>query len=178
MRDILKPSFSLFLVCLVVTFFVALAYNITKNEIIKREVENLNLAMKEVLPEGTNFNEITSNFDKAYGKIKVKGVYESEAGIVFSLLSPGYGGDVTVIIGINNEGFVSGVRLGPNKETPSLGKNAEKPSFTKQFDNLSIDSSIADKVDAISGATITSNAVKNATQMACDRYKEYEGGSK
>lgn len=178
MRDIFKPAFSLLIICAVITFFVALTYNVTKDEIRHRELEELNAAMEEVLPDGKNFNEITNDIKADEGgDIKIDGVYESDAGMVFSLLTPGYGGDVAVIVGISNNGEVSGVRLGSNNETPSLGKQAEEPFFTSRFDKISTTANIADSVDSISGVTITSTAVKNAVQAACGHYNKYKGGA-
>lgn len=177
MRDILKPAFSLVIICAVITFFVTLTYNVTKDEIRHRQLEELNAAMAEVLPEGKNFNEITNEFKNGEEDIKIDGVYESNAGMVFSLLTPGYGGNIAVIVGINNNGEISGVRLGSNNETPSLGKQAEEPFFTSRFEEISTTDSIADSVDSISGVTITSTAVKNAVQAACGHYNEYKGGA-
>jgi len=177
MRDIFKPAVSLLIICTVITFFVALTYNVTKDTIRDRELEALNTAMSEVLPEGKSFSEITNDFEESFGAVKVDGVYESRAGMVFSLLTPGYGGDVSVIIGIGDDGFVKGVRLGSNNETPSLGKQAEEPFFTSRFNQLSTKENVADAVDAISGVTITSTAVKNAVQTACDQYNKYKGGA-
>lgn len=177
MRDILKPAFSLVIICAVITFFVALTYNVTKDEIRHQELEKLDTAMSEVLPEGKNFEEITNEFDEIYGDIKVDGVYESANGMVFSTLTPGYGGDVTVIIGINNDGHIKGIRLGSNNETPSLGKQAEEPFFTSRFKGMDTNSSIEAEVDSISGVTITSTAVKKAVQSACDMFNEYKGGA-
>jgi len=177
MRDIFKPAFSLVIICAVITFFVALTYNVTKDEIRHQELEKLNTAMSEVLPEGKSFNEITGEFDDAYGDIKVDGIYESANGMVFNLLTPGYGGDVTVVVGISKEGYVKGIRLGSNNETPSLGKQAEEPFFTSRFKGIGTDTSVANEVDSISGVTITSKAVKKAVQSACDLFNEYKGGA-
>ncbi len=177
MREIFKPAFSLLLICVVITFFVGLTYNVTKDTIKHRELEELNAAMSEVLPEGKTFKEITNDFEAAYGEVKVSGVYESGAGMVFSLVTSGYGGDVAVIIGIDNDGAINGVRLGANTETPSLGKQAEEPFFTSRFDKLAVNANIADSVDSISGVTITSTAVKKAVQSACNQYNQFKGGA-
>ena len=178
MRDIFKPAFSLLIICIVITFLVTLTYNVTKDTIRDRELEELNTAMAEVLPEGKNFKEITNEFivDET-DDFKIDGVYESNAGFVFSILTPGYGGDVAVIIGIGNNGVIKGVRLGSNNETPSLGKQTEKPIFTSRFDKLSTNDSMTDSVDSISGVTITSNAVKKAVQAACNQYNKRKGGA-
>jgi len=177
MRDIFKPAFSLLIICAVITFFVGLTYNVTKDTIKQRALDELNAAMSEVLPEGKNFKQITNSFQETDGDVKVDGVYESGAGLVFSLLTPGYGGDVAVIVGIGNDGIISGVRLGSNNETPSLGKQTEEPFFTSRFNKIEVNASIADSVDSISGVTITSTAVKKAVQSACDQYNQFKGGT-
>lgn len=177
MREIFKPALSLLIICTVITFFVALTYNITKDTIRDRELEALNAAMSEVLPEGDNFSDITNDFKESFDTVKVDGVYKSGAGMVFSLLTPGYGGDVSVIIGIGDDGVIKGVRLGSNNETPSLGKQAEESFFTSRFDKLSSNENIMETVDAISGVTITSTAVKRAVETACDQYNKYKGGA-
>ena len=97
--------------------------------------------------------------------------------MVFSILTTGYGGDVTVIIGISKDGYVKGIRLGSNNETPSLGKQAEEPFFTSRFQGINTNSSVDADVDSISGVTITSTAVKKAVQSACDMFNEYTGGA-
>jgi len=182
MRDIAKPALSLVLICILITFFVALTYNVTKSTIRERELEELNIAMAEVLPAGSNFTNITdemlSNVEISDSDLKVDGVYKSDAGYVFNVRVSGYGGDVAVIIGISADNSISGVKLGSNKETPSLGKRAEEPFFTSRFEGVNTDSSIDAGVDSISGVTITSSAVKRAVQDACDLYNEYgKGGS-
>ena len=181
MRDIFKPAFSLLLICVVVTFFVALAYNVTKNTITDREWEELNLAMNEVLPGGAPFKNVTEDLIKAVSVdeslVKINGVFESNSGYVFKVTVSGYGGDVAVIVGVNDNYEINGIRLGSNSETPSLGKNAEEEFFTSRFNKVSTKDNIHDAVDSISGVTITSNAVKNAVQQACKIYNDYKGGA-
>ena len=180
MREIAKPAFSLVIICVVITFFVSLTYNVTKSTIRERELEELNKAMAEVLPEGSNFQNITvemADIIESIGSdIKVDGVYESDAGYVFNVRVSGYGGDVAVIIGIGSDNSIKGVKLGSNKETPSLGKRAEEPFFTSRFDGIDSDQDIDTSVDSISGVTITSSAVKRAVQNACDLYNGYGKG--
>lgn len=180
MREIAKPTLSLVLICVFITFFVSLTYNVTKSTIRERELKELNAAMAEVLPEGSNFENIT---DKILSEavvddtdLKVDGVYASDAGFVFNVRVSGYGGDVAVIVGIGSDNTLRGVQLGSNKETPSLGKRAEEPFFTSRFKSLDVNDSIKDNIDTISGVTITSSAVKRAVQNVCDLYNGYGKG--
>ena len=180
MREIAKPALSLVIICIVITFFVGLTYNVTKSTIRERELEELNKAMAEVLPAGSNFTNITEEMKNSLNiedtDLKLDGVYKSDAGYVFNVRVSGYGGDVAVIIGIGSDNSISGVKLGSNKETPSLGKRAEEPFFTSRFDGVNTGQKIETTVDTISGVTITSSAVKRAVQGACDLYNGYGKG--
>ncbi len=180
MREIAKPALSLVIICVVVTFFVGLTYNVTKSTIREIELKALNEAMAEVLPDGSDFTNITEEINEVAlmedSDLKVDGVYKSDAGFVFNVRVSGYGGDVSVIIGISSDNIITGVKLGSNKETPSLGKRAEEPFFTSRFDGLNSKLEIETSVDSISGVTITSTAVKRAVQGACDLYNGYGKG--
>ena len=180
MREIAKPALSLVIICIVITFFVSLTYNVTKSAIRERELEELNKAMAEVLPEGSNFINVTEDVKNSVKvedtDFKVDGVYKSDAGYVFNVRVSGYGGDVAVIIGIGSDNSITGVKLGSNKETPSLGKRAEEPFFTSRFDGVGAGQEIESTVDSISGVTITSSAVKRAVQDACNLYNGYGKG--
>ncbi|MBN2558258.1 MAG: FMN-binding protein [Clostridia bacterium] len=181
MRDILKPAVSLLIICIFITFSVALVYNVTAETIAEREWEALNIAMNEVLPGGAPFEDITEAFpgiSDSGGTIKITGAFRSEKGYVFNMIAPGYGGDVAVIIGIDENASISGLRLGSNNETPSLGKRAEEEFFTSRFFGINTSENIGDSVDSISGVTITSTAVKKAAQKACEYYNEYKGGGR
>lgn len=176
MRDIFKPALSLLIICTLVTFLVALTFYATENTIDTREKEALDGAMNEVLPNGAPFEEMETDSSFNDESIKLNGVYSSKEGYVFNITVQGYGGDVIVIIGINKNSEISGVRLGPNNETPSLGKKAEESAFTSLFEKLKTKENIAANVDTISGATITSSAVIEAVQKASNYYNRYQGG--
>ncbi|MFO7610885.1 MAG: FMN-binding protein [Clostridia bacterium] len=178
MRDILKPAISLFIICVLITFSVALVYNVTAETIAEREWEALNIAMNEVLPGGAPFEDITeslSGISNPGDTIRITSAFKSEKGYVFNMIAPGYGGDMAVIIGIDENAKISGLRLGSNSETPSLGKRAEEEFFTSRFSGINTNENINDSVDSISGVTITSTAVKKAAQKACEYYNEYKG---
>jgi electron transport complex protein RnfG len=179
MRDILKPAVSLLLICVLVTFSVALVFNITKDTIEAREWEELNEAMSQVMPGGAPFDDISekaAKIDIETSGARLAGAYESEMGYVFNMTVTGYGGEMTVIVGVGKDAEISGLRLGTNSETPSLGKRAEEEFFTSRFEGVGVEEDVEDAVDAISGATVTSKAVMKAASAAGMYYKELSGG--
>lgn len=94
---------------------------------------------------------------------------DTRVGFVIKTLPNGYGGALEVIVGFDLEGTLTGVRVGNHQETPGLGANAKTESFYSQYDGLTLTEPVlvtktevkANEILAISGATITSDAVTN-----------------
>jgi len=88
----------------------------------------------------------------------------------------GFGGDIGVIVGIDvDTSELVGVGITTNKETPGLGARVAEAGFRKAFQGLPLDSEVqvvADggKVDAVSGATISSRGVCEAVNKAVAFY--------
>ena len=76
--------------------------------------------------------------------------------------APGYGGDVTLTLTVEN-GVIVAVRVDAPGETPSFGLPAIARSRRTMLRKNSMD------IDAISGATITCVAIKTAAQAAFDQ---------
>lgn len=90
----------------------------------------------------------------------------------------GYGGNVGLMVGIDvNEDKIYGVGVTTHSETAGLGARAkEDPKFAAQFADMNILEPIkisgdGGKVNALSGATITSRAVCLAATEASERYQ-------
>ena len=78
----------------------------------------------------------------------------------------GYAGDVAVTLGVGTDGLVTGCVVGDLNfvETANFGARAKEPAFAEQF--VGIDAINGGAFQALSGATITSTAVKDATNAA------------
>lgn len=97
---------------------------------------------------------------------------------VLSVVAPdGYSGPIVLLVGINYDGVVNGVRVVRHKETPGLGDAIEvrRSDWIHGFDNKSLvnPASAAWKVkrdggqfDQLTGATITPRAVVKAVHKA------------
>lgn len=89
----------------------------------------------------------------------------------------GYNGDVSFYTGITKEGRLKGVSLLQIAETPGLGMNAESvllPQFrdveAMKFTVVKTGAISMDEIDAISGATITSDAITEGVNAAYECY--------
>jgi len=144
----IKPIIILTIICLVSATALALTNNKTDGLIKRVTAQNLEKSKTVVLPNGTD--------GEAY-----QGVGKS------------FGGDLKVMVGIGTDGKITGVTVTSHSDTPGLGTKAMTTEYLKQYVGLSelpADHINKDnQVDAITGATISSNGVYCAVQNALSK---------
>ena len=123
-----------------------------------------NKMMSALLPGSTSF--APEEFD-ASENTAIKSVYKAENGFVIESVAYGYNGDVTLMVGVSNEGKVTGLVVEDMQETRGLGAKAlTDVPFLAQFLLTGSDAEIGSNVDALTGATVSSKAVTKAVNSA------------
>lgn len=177
-KDILKPALILFVICLVVTALLAGTNLLTKDKIAEQSALEAEQSRKVVLSDADSFEEADGYY---IGKANNETV-----GYVFQTEAKGYGGAVKVMTGISADGQITGVVILEHSETPGLGANAEKASFTDQFKQTALEKGITlvknkapsdGEIEAMTGASITSRAVTNAVNEAITKYNTVKEGA-
>ncbi len=126
------------------------------------QAEHLKI-MQTVLPGSTNFVVEPYSGDD----INIRSVHKAENGFVIETVTAGYAGDITMLIGVSNEGTVTGVVVREMSETFGLGANSLTDHvFLSQFLNTSGEAEVGTTVDAITGATVTSKAIARSVNSA------------
>ena len=156
---------------LVAALLLAVVNAFTAGQIEKNTREKIDAARKEVIGDYA-FEDAEADVEEAK---YITGVYramdgENCAGYVYELESRGYGGTIYLCLGVDDTGCVTGVKVSSHVETKGLGTEAEK-QFMAGFAGMDAVSGNAMQVDAISGATISSNAVKNAVDEALTHFE-------
>lgn len=139
-------------------------------------------AIKSIL-EGASNDPIVDRFKVTDGDVERSffvGKFDGKANtLAFESFGKGYGGDVGLMVGVNIEtDEIIGVSVTTHSETPGLGAQAkDKPDFVSQFKGFSIMDPVSvttdgGKVNAMSGATITSRAVCVAATQAGEAYEK------
>lgn len=166
-NEIIKPVLVLVCICLVVTALLAYINSVTSPIIAKAEQEKTQQAMSEVLCEADGFEklEIRNLPDR------VTEIYTATngAGYVFMLTTKGYGGDMKLICGMDADGVIEQCKTLSHAETSGLGSKTAEDPYRNQYCKKSAET--LGEVDAITGATISSNAYKNAIE---DAFKAYD----
>lgn len=97
-----------------------------------------------------------------------------------------YDGSLQMTVGVKKDGTVLGISFLSLSETPGLGMKADEDSFKTQFQNKKVDYFVYEKsgatgeneINAISSATITSNAVTHGVNAAIYCVNYITGGGR
>ena len=94
-------------------------------------------------------------------------VWKADNGYIVETITYGYAGNITMLIGVNNDGYVTGLQIRDMEETYGLGAEALTDwEFLKQFLRNEGDAEVGSNIDAISGATVTSKAIARSINSA------------
>lgn len=178
MKEISVLTVKLLLICAIVSALLAGVNSITKPIIAENEQKNFEIAMQEVLPDASGFEEVNlGDYTPSETGVTLDSLYRADNGgyVVSTVCSEGYGGDVSVMVGITKDLTVNQVKIMSMSETPGLGAKASEPEFIGQYDGLAAGITVVkntapadNQIEAISGATITSKAVTKAVNTALE----------
>ena len=120
--------------------------------------------MTHMLPGSTTFTpEEYTGEDTA-----ITAVYKGETGYVVQTTVAGYVDDIIMMVGVDNDGKVTGLMVQEMAETYGLGDNAMIDyEFLMQYLHTAGEAAVGEDIDAITGATVTSKAVTKAVNSAC-----------
>lgn len=182
-KAILIPAVSLLVICVVVTALLGVTNRVTAPKIEQLAAETEAAAKQAVLTDAATFSEEKQiekdgNTYTYYEGFSAEGV---SAGYVFRTSAKGYGGDISVMVGVKADGTVAGVNILSISETAGLGMNAKNESFLSQFLGKSgtvgvlKNGSSETEIQALTGATITSKAMASAVNQALALFEAVGG---
>ena len=188
----MKDALVLFAITLISGICLGGVYGLTKEPIEKAAMASKMGAYQTVFADAADFqmsDDLTAAVKNSseqisslgYGNITVDDAVEAVDGsgnvigyVISSTSKDGYGGAISLSAGISLDGTVNGIEFLSITETAGLGMNADTPEFKAQYAGKQLESftvtksgaSADNEIDALSGATITSNAVTNAVNAA------------
>ena len=163
---VVKPIIVMVCICVVISLALG-ATNLVTTPIIEETNRKIaNEGRFALIPEAEDFTEVTSDVEN------IVDIYTStnEVGTVITSIGKGYGGPITVMVALDNDGKVVAVNVMSHTETPGKGEVIEEPSFTDQFIGNDNDTFNASEIDAVAGSTVSSKAVISAVDTAISAY--------
>ena len=179
-KEFVKLSAVLCLITLVAALVLAGVNFITAPVIEKAEIQASKDAMFKILPEADDF--IDSDTDE---NLKVAVKDDTIIGFCAKVTTTGYGGDIVMMIGVDENLIVQGIEVLSHSETAGLGAKITEEKFKNQFkDKLLVGLKVVkgktqspDEFEAVTGATISSRAVETGINLAKEMI-EREVGAK
>lgn len=193
MKEIINLALKLFVITAVAALALAFTNSITGDKIAEQiEMEN-KLAREEVISPSDSFEQVEQqtiiDHQKKLGfenpeiisEVYKDIVGDEVIGYTFKVLPKGYGGEMNVLVGISIEGEITGLKVVGHSETPGLGAKSTEESFQGQFAGMSASTPLTviksgtagdNQVQAITGSTITTQAVTDGVNAALEVFNE------
>ena len=184
-KFILKVAGTLTVIALVVAALLGLVNNITADKIAEIDAEKTRVSMSAVVPEGSEFTdklEISDDVAAAAaaqgGKLtELYGVKNAgaDAGYVMKIAASGSQGTITMMVGIDANGAITGISVVKHSETSGIGTkvmgnepNTAGVPVLDQFMGLSGSGSlvVGKTITAISGATVSTKGITMGANAA------------
>ena len=182
-----RPVIALTIIAALAGLALSGVYSVTKSTIEEQELTKETEAYKAVYPDAASFAVAeeaqgtiaamegnTTRVNKAYAAKDANG---NTIGYALNVTSKGFGGNVTLAMGLTADGKITGISFTELSETAGLGMKADEPAFKEQFagkgGKLSLMKGEAggeQEISAITGASVTSNAVISAVNAGLDLY--------
>ncbi len=168
----------LLVISLVVALLLAFTNTITRDKIAENTLNEEKLARRQVLSGATEFVYVN------YRKGGVSSVFEGRCGTdvigwCVAVSPAGYGGNIDLMVGVTADMKLSGIKVVSNSETAGLGAKCTDTEWQGQFAGKTAPVSVIkngtpkdDEIVAITGATVTSEAVAKGVNQAMAAVEE------
>ena len=119
--------------------------------------------MQTLLPGSTDFVVEPYTGEDA----NIRSVHKADEGFVIETATQGYADEIIVLVGVDNDGTVTGIVVKEMHETLGLGMNGLTDwEFLAQYLKTSGEAEVGANVDALTGATVTSKAITRCVNSA------------
>lgn len=166
-KAIVRPALVLLVIAGVAAGLLGVVSEVTAEPIAVQEKKTLDEAMAAVMPEASSFEELDVDLTGT-----ITAVYKADCGGYVVTTAPGgFGGAVNTMVGVNEDGVITGLRVTGHSETPGLGAKSTNPEFYEQFTGKTAPVSVTKdggEIVPITSSTITSRAVCSGAQEALD----------
>ena len=200
-NKIVKDTMALTVITLISGFLLGVVNDITAGPIANQQAKEKEEAYKAVFADAASFEAVTSGEnaelesyldENGYGAQNIDEVMlakddqGNELGYAFTVTtSEGYGGDIQFAMGVKDDGTLNGISILSISETAGLGMRATTEDFKNQFKDKKVEkfeytktgTTSDDQIDALSGATITTNAMTNGVNAGLAAFRYEIGGS-
>ncbi|MDH5407810.1 MAG: electron transport complex subunit RsxG [Gammaproteobacteria bacterium] len=194
LKNMTQSAIVLGLFAVIGTGLVADIFDQTKQRIADNERASVLRNLHQLIPPDRHdndlFNDTTTIYDARLGTNQAITVYRARikakpvAAIIGAIAPDGYSGAIKLLVAINYNGTLAGVRVVQHKETPGLGDRVdiERSSWILGFNGKSLNNPTENKwrvkrdggvFDQLTGATITPRAIVKAVRNSLIYFNQH-----
>ena len=179
MKEIVKITSVLTLVCFICALLLSVVYGLAHKKIALNEERRVREALTTLAPQAARVEKITIEEEIIY---KLFGQEENLIGYGFIASGQGYQGKIKMLV-VSDKSleYLEGIEIVESLETPGLGAKIQEALFKNQFKDLKVAEDMAcvkdevkrpGQIKAITGATVSSRAVVNTLNKRIKEVRE------
>jgi len=165
----LQLTFTLFLIAALSGLLISNVYAFTQPVIEKNAAEKEKSLYQELFSDADDFEKTLNPTEKISEQVVIYNANDEIIGYVYKATGVNGYGSITVLTGIGADGNVRGIKYSQFAQTPGFGDKVKEDIFVNQFLGMASD---AISVVGQSGATYSSNTVKEVVTLCADYHNE------
>ncbi len=188
-KEYVYPVVILVVISVVTTALLAITNFVSSPIIAANQAASANATRKELLAEADSFSLVEGDYlTSSDQSAKVTEVYEADNGVgmVLTVVTKSFGGDLTMMVGMDADGAVTGVKVTDSSDTPGVGSKDTQPDYLAQYDGLTTltsenvkkETSVTSDGTAfeyITGASVSGTAIHKGVYLALDQFNALGG---
>lgn len=181
-KDYIAPVVVLTLICVAVTFALAFIHGVTEPVIESRSKSDSERAMRKLIKDASGFKEYKGELlssEDEQEEVTAVNISDNNKGSVVTVDTKSFGGTLTMMVGIDDNGEITGIVINSHSDTPGVGTKDMTAEYLGQYRKLTEihDTNIKkdDQVDYISGASITGEAIHLGVDLALKQNEKIQG---
>lgn len=177
------PVVVLVAICFVTSLLLALTNSVSAPIIVRNQTAAANENRLVLLPEADDFTEITDieYASSTDGKATVSEVYKANngAGYVMTVKTTSFGGELTMMVGLDANGAITGVKVTDHADTPGVGTKDQDPEYLAQYIDRTELTAEDVKKEAdfkyLTGASVSGTAIHKGVYAALAQFAQLGG---
>lgn len=179
------PVVVLVAICFCTTLLLALTNAVSAPIIVRNAEAAANVNRTALLPDADGFTQIEDieYCTSSDAKAAVTDVYKAnnDAGYVMTCVTKSFGGDLTMMVGLDANGAITGVIVTDHADTPGVGTKDQDPEYLAQYISKTAltaeDCKKESGFNFITGASVSGTAIHKGVYAALAQYAQI-GGAK
>ncbi len=162
MKYVVGITAKLLVICTITALLLSVVNALTAERIIANTEAEKRAAISSIFGNSIDTQLYPAELD-GISELYLVTVDGSPLGYVAQVAPKGFGGEMIIMVGVSVDGTIKGVKLVSHSETPGLGNRVGEDFHTSKYIGQRADTL---SVDAITGSTVSSTALKSGVETA------------